>query len=317
MTAPPRRAFGVVPASAERLLPVELRAGFRARFGLQRAGDLGFVPEPPVPAAGERTGPPDFVVLGESGAGAEWWMACIADHPAVAPHRTVVEASDFFAPFGTARFGPGDVARFHALFPRRPGRVIGHWSPDGLVHPWVPPLLAEAAPRAHLLVLVRDPVERLRARLDATADIRAPHPGSYVADAVDRGFVAGQLGQLLRWFPKAQVRVVQYEQCRADPTRSLAGTYAFLGIDPDYRPRTVDPPPETVRDPLAPATRQRLHDLYAADVAALAGLVADLDLELWPNFGARTMRVDPAGSRTGTTRNVLLEDTSGATRVSP
>jgi len=179
------------------------------------------------------------------------------------------------------------VARFHALFPRGPGRVVGHWEPDALVYPWVAPLLAQAAPRAQLLVLVRDPVDRLRAGLERTAAERAPHVGSNLADAVDRGYYADQLARLLHWFPRRQVLVLQYERCLADPDAAMAQTYAFLGVDDTYRARRLDPPAEAVRDPLSPATRQRLVDLYAGDVAGLGELVPDIDLALWPNFAPR------------------------------
>jgi hypothetical protein len=286
-----RRLVGAVPASIRRHLPSELRTELRSHFGWWVPGDVGFELEPPLPMAGERTGPPDFAALGTAVSGVDWWMACIADHPEVAPNRTLVGAAHTFAAGGTDGFGSAEVARFHALFPRRPGRIIGHWAPDGLSYPWVAPLLATAAPRARLLLLVRDPVERLRADLERKAATRAPHVGSDLADAVDRGFYASQLTRLLTWFPKDQVQVLQFERCVADPMAALAQTFAFLGIDDTYRPRPLALPAVLtgpVRDPLASATRRRLVDLYATDVVALADLVPHLELSLWPNFAART-----------------------------
>jgi len=277
------RLFGSVPPSAYRHLPVELRAPARQWLRTWEPGDIGYVPVPPVPAAGERAGPPDFVLAGAADALGEWWMGRIADHPEVVPHRTLRSGAGFFARFGTEAFGPDDVARFGALFPRRPGRVAGHWSPDALSYPWVAPLLAEAAPDARILVLVRDPVDQLRAALERTADERAPHVGSNLADAVDRGYVGEQLVRLHEWFPPSQVLVLQLERCRRDPDGALARTFSFLGIDDTYRTRPDLPPAEPVRDPLPPATLARLADLYAADVAALAELVPDLDLALWPS----------------------------------
>jgi hypothetical protein len=279
-----RRVARKVPSAAQRLIPVELRADARRWLGQWEPGDIDYQPEPPHPATGERIGPPDFVCLGGSDAGGEWWMACIADHPMVAPNRTLSEAAHVFAPYCAAPFGPEEIARFHALFPRRSGRIIGHWSPDGLSYPWVAPLLAQAAPRAQVLVLVRDPVERLRAGLDRTEFTPASHIGSVLADVVDRGFYAEQLNRLLRLYPRDQVRVLQYERCVADTAGALGQTYAFLGVDDTYRARTIEPPAEPARDPLAPSTRRRLVELYAADVAALADLLPDLDLGLWPNF---------------------------------
>ncbi len=282
MSSVVRRLLGSVPPSAYRRLPVEVRADLREWFGRWEPGDVNYSPAPPVPAAGEQTGPPDFVVVGAADARGAWWMSRIADHPEVVPNRTLVDAARFFAPYGTGAFGPDDVARFWRLFPRRPGRVTGHWSPDALSYPWVAPLLAEAAPEARILVLVRDPIERLRSGLERTADDRPPHVGSYLADAVDRGFYADQLMRLYRHIPSSRVLVLQVERCLADPDEALARTFSFLGIDDAYRARPDVPPADPVRDPLPAATRDRLVDLYSADVAALGQLVPDLDLALWP-----------------------------------
>jgi len=291
MTTVIKSMLARVPLRVQRLLPIELRAEARDRMGLWAPGDIGFVVEPPRPNPGERPGPPDFLVLGGADVGGRWWMSQLADHPGVAPNRTLDEASHVFAAAATERFGPEQITAFHALFPRRPGRIIGHWSPDGLSYPWVLPLLAQAAPRAQVLVLVRDPIEALRAEISATADERAPHVGSNLADAVDRGFHGSQVARLLEHFPSDQVRIVQYEQCVADTAGSLVDSFGFLGLDASYRPRVTNAPTVPAGgdgDPLTPTTMARLQSMYRADVAALTGMIPDLDLGLWPNFNVRS-----------------------------
>jgi hypothetical protein len=225
-------------------------------------------------------------MLGAADAGSGWWLSLVTDHPDVAPGRRQGEAAQFFAPFCTESFGPAEIAAFHAWFPRRPGRIIGYRAPDAVAYPWMPPLLALAAPRARIVVLVRDPVERLLAGLDRTADLRPEHPGSYLSDAVDRGFYADQLARLVEVFPPDRVLVLQYERCLAEPERSLARTYEFLGVDPSVPARPIPPPAGdgTARDRLDPLTLGRLQAMYAADVDALACRYPDLDLGLWPNF---------------------------------
>ena len=285
-----RKVIDLMPGRLHRLVPTDLRADLRHRTGLNAPGDLAFRPVPPMSAPGERTGPPDFAVLGAADAGSRWWLRLIADHPDVVPGHDSPSAANFFAPYCTAAFGPSEIAAFHAWFARRPGRVIGFWAPDGVAHPWVPPLLALAAPRAQVLVLVRDPIERLLDGLDRTAEARPPHPGSYLSDAVDRGFYAQQLARLIESFPAGQVRVLQYEQCIADPVGSLARTFEFLGVDPAPRSRPLEPGIDLTpraADQLDAATFGRLQQLYEADVAALASLVPDLDLTLWPNFSTQ------------------------------
>ena len=214
-------------------------------------------------------------------------MSQIADHPDVAPPRSLDEAALAFSRYGTERFGPDEIDGFHALFPRRPGRIIGHWSADGLCCPWVAPLLARAAPRAKVIVLVRDPVDLVQAGLAATADTRPPNAGWNLADNVDQGFFGSQLSRLRGLFPSDQVRVLQYERCLSDTATVLAQTFEFLGIDASERPvlphrSGVDP--RAVGAPLDPAARTRLCAMYADDVALLSHLLPGFDLGLWPNF---------------------------------
>jgi hypothetical protein len=231
-------------------------------------------------------------VLGAVDAGCEWWLSLVADHPEVAPNQRPGEAAQFFAPFCTEPFGPAETAAFHAWFPRRPGRIIGYLAPDALAYPWMPPLLALAAPGARIVILVRDPVERLLAGLDRTSDLGSEHPGSYLSDVVDRGFYATQLAWLFEAYPSEKVLVVQYERCLVDPVGSLARTYDFLGVDPTYRARPLPPPAAgdkgSARERLDPGTTGRLREMYAAEVDALRRLYPELDLGLWPNFAPGT-----------------------------
>jgi hypothetical protein len=229
-------------------------------------------------------------VLGAADAGSRWWLTLVADHPEVTPGHASPDAAHYFAPYCTEPFGPAEVAGFHAWFPRRPGRIIGYWSPDALAHPWVAPLLARAAPRAQVLVLVRDPVERLLDGLARTADERPAHPGSYLSDAVERGYYADQLERLVESYPADQVRVLQYERCVADPVGSLARTYEFLGVDPGHLARPTDPPTLGADRPvhrLDAATLARLRELYAADMARVASLLPGFDPDLWPSVAPR------------------------------
>jgi hypothetical protein len=286
VTGATRRALDLVPGRLTRRLPSGVRADLRHRTGLTVPGDLAFAPVPPAPAAGERCGPPDFAVLGAADAGCDWWLSLVADHPDVAPGHRSAEAAQFFAPYCTEPFGPDEIAAFCAWFPRRPGRIVGYWSPDALAYAWVVPLLALAAPGARMVVLVRDPVDRLLDGLARTADRRPEHPGSWLSDAVDRGFYADQLDRLHQVYPPDRVLVLQYERCVADPVGSLTRTYAFLGVDPTYRARPLGPPAAadgSARDRLDPRTLDRLRGMYAADVAALAARCPDVDLDLWPN----------------------------------
>ena len=286
MSTPVRRVLDAVPDRVHRLLPSALRADLRHRTGLTVPGDLDHHPVPPPPAPGERTGPPDFVGVGAQKGGTSWWFELILEHPAVYERAGIPKERHYLSQFCVEPFGPDQVATYHGWFPRVDGTVTGEWTPDYLSYPWVAPVLAEAAPDARILLLVRDPVERFRSGLTFRFRMGAPHTSATVADAVRQGFYARHLRRLLEFFPTEQVLVLQYEQCRADPTTQLARTYAFLGLDP-FEPAEIRREVNVSggeKVPVDPEAAGRLVDLYRSDVRELAHLVPSLDLALWPSF---------------------------------
>jgi hypothetical protein len=225
--------------------------------------------------------------------GARWWSALVGDHPGVTQHHRLATDRHYLSHFACRSFGAEEVRAYHGWFPRRPGTITGEWTPTYIGDPWVVPLLHAAAPDARILVLVREPIVRLRLDLIRSLDRRRANAGSHMAEAIDRGFYARSMKQLLRYFRADQVLVLQYERCVDDPATELATTYRFLGLADDHRPAALAHPrhPDDL-PPLDAETEQRLIELYASDVADLAALVPTLDLSLWPRFGQAPRRRD-------------------------
>jgi Sulfotransferase family len=207
-------------------------------------------------------------------------------------------ARHYLSHFSTVPFGTDEVQRYHAWFPRREGTLTGEWTASYSSELWVAPLLARVAPDARLLLMVRDPVVRLRLGLAATIDSRGPQVGAQTAAAVDRGFYGFQLRRLLEFFPPEQVLTLQLERCRADPVGEVARTFRFLGLDDSHRPSFRPQPPgrtgESVGGEGDPDTDRRLSELYVEDVVDLQSLATHLDLTLWPHF-AHLAGGTPAG----------------------
>jgi hypothetical protein len=273
-----RKAFANLPPTVQTVL-------LHAR-GDYAPWEAGFDFTPPALGPGETVGPPDFVGVGVQKAGTSWWYELIVDHPGVFDRPDIPKERHYLSRFCVEPFGPVEIRRYHGWFPRTAGTVSGEWTPDYLAYPWVAPILAEAAPDAKLLVLVRDPVDRFRSGLSFRHGKGAPFTSATVADAVRQGFTARWLKGLYEFFPPSQVLVQQYEQCRADPAGELARTYGFLGLEryqPDELRRQVNVGSGAKID-LDPVAAARLADLYRDDVAELASLVPSLDLALWPRF---------------------------------
>ncbi len=284
-------ALARLPEPLHARVPAGVRAEVRYRTRRYLPGDLGYRVPVPSHRVGQVIGPPDLVQMGVTMAGSRWWIDQLIDHPGVSGVGAGDQAARYFARYGTDGFGPDDIDRFHRLFPRRPGQVAAHWCPDGLAHHWVAPLLAQAAPKARLVVVLRDPIERLRAALAHLPEGTADHIGSALGDAVDRGRYGRQLRRLLSVYPTDQVHVVQFEACAEDPVAALSAAYRFAGLEDSHRPAALaaafPPHPQPGSPPLDPDTFGRLCDVFDDDVADLLALCPEVEVARWPNFADR------------------------------
>lgn len=266
-------------------LPAPTRHAILHAFGKYAPWEEGFDPTPPEPRDPEVPGTPDFVGIGAQKAGTTWWYDVICAHPRVYARTDIHKERHYFGRFATTSFGPTECARYSEWFPRPPGHLAGEWTPDYLHLPWVPPLLAQAAPRARLLVLLRDPIERFRSGLAHQRRVRGQLGIDEYHDAVVRGLYGAALRRWLDYFPPEQILVQQYESCVADPLAQLERTQGFLGLERFTPEGVANPVNRTSRViELDEDARHRLIALYRADVSGLLDLVPDLDLRLWPNF---------------------------------
>jgi hypothetical protein len=250
-------------------------------------------PEPPPCPPAWVTGPPHFVGVGAQRCGTTWWHRQIALHPQVVFERgrQPKEVHFFDSLAGVDALSPEQVERYARFFPRpQSGGVAGEWSPRYMFDPWAVPLLAQAAPRARILVLLRDPVERYasgfawESRLARRRGEAGLSPEMVAEQSRLRGHYAAQVGRVLESFPREQVLILQYERCRAHYDEELERTYDFLGLERAFRPVAERNAPEapTERD-LPPAERARLAREYAPDVRRLAEIGAAIDVSLWPS----------------------------------
>jgi hypothetical protein len=249
--------------------------------------------EPPACPAGWVTGPPDYVGVGAQRCGTTWWFQQIALHPRVrfedGVHRKEVHYFD--SQSGADVLSPEQVDFYARYFPRPPGQIVGEWTPRYMYDHWVARQLAQAAPGARVLVLLRDPVDRYASGvrwqsrlLDGRARARGVTIEKIVRQQWRRGLYAEQIERLLEAFPRDQVLILQYERCRARYDDELARTYEFLGLDPAFDPAREETRPEApAASGLPEAERDELARGYAPDVRRLAEIAPEVDPSLWPS----------------------------------
>jgi Sulfotransferase family len=266
--------------------PEEAAAPYRQRWLRPSVVD-----EPPV---GWRTAPPDFVGVGAQRCGTSWWyQTALKRHPAFVQSFRPGKETHFFDQFWRGG-APGDLAeRYARLFPRPEGAFAGEWTPDYMAHPWAMTLLAEAAPEARILIMLRDPLERYASgigrELRLADESGTPLHIGVLGDQLHRSLYARQVGRAFELFGRERVLVLQYERCRAEPLDEMQRMHRFLGVEPLAElPRRAHREPRHRNPTVALPERYRddLRAWLAEDVATLARLCPEVDLELWPNFAA-------------------------------
>lgn len=115
-----------------------------------------------------------------------------------------------------------------------------------------PPAIKRASPEAKILISLRDPVERAhshywhqvtfgkekRSFSDAVREELAGVRRQDLDRYVRRGFYSEPLQRYLETFGQ-NVHVVFFEEMTRDPTATLGGVFAFLGVDRDVTHRLV------------------------------------------------------------------------------
>jgi hypothetical protein len=236
------------------------------------------------------TGPPDYIGVGTTDAGCNWWFDLLLEHEAISapPERCL----DFFATFCTRAMTDDDVAAYHAHFEGAPDTIVGEWTPGYMYESWTPMLLQRAAPDAKLIVMLVNPVSRYAATLVRSRRRRRKETDS-LSNAVSVGRYASQLRGLLEYYDRDRILVLQLEQCLAEPVEQYTRTLRFLDVADEFTPaglgrrqiRSARRRFERADVELWPDLAIPMLKELEADVRELRELVPELDLSLWPEFG--------------------------------
>lgn len=206
---------------------------------------------------------PDFVVVGAGRAGTTSMHAYLAQHPQVfIPAR---KSSGFFyavdltgSPFEHDRRGLpewfiADPEAYRALYRAcRPEQVAGDVSPVYLASTRVAERIAAWRPDARIVVILRNPVDRVYSRwvgrrrdglepiasFEALVDREAEAPlvredaqAAYLAG----GMVSHVLQTYLDRFPADRIRILFFEDFASDTAAAMARVCRFLGVDDGFR----------------------------------------------------------------------------------
>ena len=145
---------------------------------------------------------------------------------------------------------------------------------------WTPALVAQAAPAARFLVILRDPLDRYVSGMTHDLSRGQPHGLRLASEHFARGQYVAQLRLLFAHVDPRRTLVLQYERCVEDPGTEIARTYEFLDLDPSHRPERLVGPVNATRfdkHPLTDVDRRSLARAYAAEFDELEQLCPSVD----------------------------------------
>ena len=244
-------------------------------------------------------GEPDFVGLGIQKAGTSWWFSLLLEHPQVVHNRLNKKELHYFNHFHFRGLEPQDISVYRQAFAKPEGGICGEWSPSYLYNPFVVQYLAKTAPKTKILILLRNPVDRVLSGLNQTLLARLKYfnftsEQSYVyelfylyPEAINRSLYSKSLKQLLHYFNRDQILLLQYEKCQANPYKEISRTYQFLGINETYRPKNIKQSINKrnyLMSNLKLEERQYLAEYFSDDVYEAIKLFPEINLALWKDF---------------------------------
>jgi hypothetical protein len=266
---------------------------------------LGLADLHDLPHGWQITGPA-FIGVGAPKCGTSWWYNLILEHPQITANRVRIPKNKelhYFVHFQSKPLDEQQLETYRQMFAAPPGAICGEFSTSYLSYPNTLEQVAQAAPQAKILVMLRNPIDRLLSHLNHMHIARAYWFKGLNADqarlfkqyplyseAALYSLYAVGLRRLFRYYAPEQVLILQYERCVRETESELRRTYRFLGLDetfvPDNLNREVNVK-EYVLPRFTPEERARLSAYFADDVAETLALCPALNADLWPDFAQK------------------------------
>jgi len=207
---------------------------------------------------------PSFLFVGPPRAGSSWFAEILREHP------------DVFVPpnkgtfFFSRHYGLG-AAWYERFFDNIGQQVGGEICEDYLQNPQVFARIREYAPDMRLICCLRNPYERaisawrFFARNGAGEDSLLAQSRRFPA-VIAGGDYASHLRVAHEHFARAQILTFFFEDIASDPHAVARRLYGFIGVDPDFVPKSL---------------RRRINGNGQPRSALLARLVHDMHEHSW------------------------------------
>src|SRR6266704_4900985 len=228
----------------------------------------------------------DFIVAGAQKSGTTALHHFLAKHPNITMgDQQEIHFFDDDTTFATTV----DYERLHKHYPALArSSIAGDCTPSYIYFKPAAERIWNYNPKIKLLVLLRNPVERAFAHwnmqrfkgrepldfFDAVREEQTRIAGAPAAEArrfayVDRGFYGRQLARLFKFFPREQVKLLKFEEFKANQSKTLASIFSFLGRKPLRPVRSKDRNIVPYERAMNWEERVFLYNLFAEDIAKI------------------------------------------------
>jgi hypothetical protein len=247
---------------------------------------------------------PDFIIAGAPRSATTWLYMLARRHPQLAMAEPTAPEPKFFLVDELWQRGVGYYSK-KWFDPLPAGRVLGEKSTNYLESPRVAERMSRVLPRAKLIFLLRNPVDRAYSNYlwsrqngietepferaldleeqrerELPPQLRYARPHAYFS----RGLYAEHLIRFFDRFPREHILVLRHEDVTACPERVAAALHRFLGVAEmprlahDLGPINMT---ESLREEVLPKVlRRRLAERYRAANASLATLLRS-NFDMW------------------------------------
>jgi hypothetical protein len=186
----------------------------------------------------------DFIGVGAARCGTSWIARCLREHPAI----FLPEKKELHYFNDDRRYEPSLAGLIPYFEDAETGQLLGEFTPRYMIDATAMERIGRAFPRAKILVMLRDPVDRafsqwcyfrFNKKKEGEADFRTALGGFYREDYVIKSLYAPQIERLLKLFDRKSVWAALFDDIREDPAGLIRGLYRFLGVADDYLPPTA------------------------------------------------------------------------------
>lgn len=209
---------------------------------------------------------PNFLIIGAPKAGTTSLYDYMRGHPEI--FMPELKEPRFLAYEGQGgdrnRWPVQSMAEYEALFAPAAGETaIGEATPHYLIYPHVAERIHALLPEARLIASLRNPIDRSYSVYDMNLRNQGTNAGVAYAEALAsdhnlRETYADKLGRYFALFPRERLRIVLLDDLKARPEAVMRDLFAFLGVDPAYRPDL-----SKISNPGGQPRIKLLHDLLA------------------------------------------------------